>query len=1024
MDFEKMLKEEMRSYQTKFNQVEMNYFYKLEGVKEKCALKIAALENRIEEITQDFMLKLNRAEMSLNEALSKEYETYIKNEDELARAFEQEKITELPQALKKIERLFMAKKVIETKMENAIKDVNLMQSKLISIKEHNDYIRKEIVMVEEQRKQIKAAFNTFIEVSKLPDAQIEKVKKWAAKDKFAKIVEKFVAGELYPSKTLENIAIRIQGVREKVSELAMHTIDKDASQKLYKVLADLMVEDIVQNSELQIIISLPEELKRRFSLPSSNTETPKNIELPPKKNIARKPKPKPQAPAARLSVDAPPTDRSVSPTKNTRDIVESRIYSQRSSKDESKPKTTQRESRINTPAVNTAIKSPFGVSELVSNKVNFSTLADDIDKEIERRLKEVKENSESEAVKGVPAIIMPVVNAVSNEVKEIEPIPPITPSLPEVIIKTTTPSTLKEAPKVVPSINISKKPDISPISNHPSDSKLDLKSSPSHSSPRKPDLDSEHLLNDSSMESLKSEKDQDEDSFSAGRSEGIQVEINKTQDTADSNLGYFTDKRTTSRQTLHYKHSRPQLTENHSSDLYSLQNLDKSVESLGANPNLSLDNLKATVSNIITESSRTSSRFELPDHRAAVIKNSVSKVMNSEIAVGDESYKIAFVVNWFIENYFKETIDNFSQTDRFYELNDEPRIHNYMSAIRGILMKNMKERSDSRCFNKRMKSKESPRAHQISLSGAKIDQYFRAKDQFEGDYKFHSKSESADGMRNWLQTAALRTAVAYEEYKAEFKIEARRLGIKKIEVKDAAKIWQIVIRRRLREGEGDDISVYLRGFQGTDKFDSEIDEIIDLLASHKKNDLIQKIQRLPGRIHTMQEEQQQIHKQRKPLVLSRWRDLILKVSANYARKIGRHQNLNCNLLEVWYEMARNIRYVADRIAKLSDIGFPHLLHKYEKKSSDTHKGWNVSNSPNVLQRNKNVKQYANRRRLKISLSVTPSPEELRLKSKSGIQTSAEHKLRSSTKSEERRVSKKIPDFLISSRLPEIQKEKS
>jgi hypothetical protein len=1024
MDFEKMLKEEMRTYQTKFNQVEMNYFYKLEAVKEKCALKIAALENRVEEITQEFMLKLNRAEMGLNDALSKEYETYVKNEDELARAFEQEKITELPQAMKKIERLFMAKKVIETKMENAIKDANLMQSKLAAIKEQNDYVRKEIVMVEEQRKQIKSAFNSFIEVSKLPDAHIEQVKKWAAKDKFSKIVEKFAAGELFTAKTLENIAIRIQGVREKVSELAMHTIDKDASQKLYKVLADLMVEDIVQNSELQIIISLPEELKRRFSLTPSNTETPKNIEQPPKKNAARKPKPKPQAPPAKLSVDAPTTDRSPSPTKNTREILESRMYSQRSSKDESKSRTSQRESRLNTPAANVANKSPFGVSELISNKMNFTILADDIDKEIERRMKEVREHGENEAVKEVPAKIMPVVNPVSNEVKEIEPIPQFIPSVPEVIIKTTSPPRLRETPKGVPPINISKKPELSPSSKHPSESKLDLKSSPLHSSPQKQEIDSEQLLNDTSMESLISGKYKDEDSFSVGRSEAIQVEINKIQDTADSNLGFLSDKRTTSRQTLHYKPSRVQLTENHSADLYSFKNYDKSLESLGANQVLSLDNLKATVSNIITESSRTSSRFELPDQRAAVIKNSVSKVMNSEIAVGDESYKIAFVVNWFIENYFKETIDSFSQTDRFYELNDEPRIHNYMSAIRGILMKNMKERSNSRCFNKRIKSKESPRDHQTSLSGAKIDQYFRAKNQFEGDYKFHTKSESSDGMRNWLQTAALRTAVAYEEYKAEFKIEARRLGIKKIELKDVGKIWQIVIRRRLREGEGDDISVYLRGFQGTDKFDSEIDEIIDLLSNHKKNEMIQKIQRLPGRIHTMQEEQQQIHKQRKPLVLSRWRDLILKVSASYARKMGREQDLDSNLLEVWYEMARNIRYVADRIAKLSDKGFPHLLHKYEKKSSDSYKGWNVSNSPNVLQRNKNVKQYTNQRRLKTSLSVTPSPEELRHKSKSGVRTSTDHKVRSSTKSEERRVSKKIPDFLISSRFPEIQREKS
>lgn len=1038
MDFEKMLKEEMKAYQTKYNQVEMNYFYRLEGVKEKCALKITVLESRVEELFQDFTLNLNRAEMALNEAQTKEYETYIKNEEELAKAFEQEKINDLPQAMKKIERLYMAKKVMETKIENGMKDINLLQNKLIALREQNEYMRTELNQTEAQNKLLKSCLNYFLDLSKLPDMQIEKVKKWFEKEKYAKIVEKFASGDLFSAKTLENITLRVQVVREKVSELAMHTVDKDASTKLYQVLNDLNVEDIVQNSEMQIILLLPEEIKKRFSAPSSAAVTPRNSEPSPKKSVVRKPKSKAPAVTApsRLAVEAPSTDRSgrssrrsVNPPKDTH--LDSRPFQQKRSVDEPRRKKLPPEIKLTTPSTNILPKSPSGLSELLAPKGNLKNLVDDIDIEIENRLKEIREAQDHGATKEIFIQQLPTVTSPKELLKQsmsvITNIPDIPAYTPDVQFKPTKKNTPKQAKsKTASAISISKTHENTQLNFNP---ETELKPEPQPITTLQSissDTESDRLTQVQDLYNLHSEKDQDEMEVSfIGKSEGIQVELhNEYQHSSSSRLDSLAEKRTLSRQTLNYKLSGSQISDKSYSDIYQIKTFEKTYESSRGNMQVSLRNLKDAMSYIISQSSRPSSKHESTEKRAVTVNHSISKVMNSEIAVGEASYKFSFVVNWFIENYFKEYADTESQTDKSYELNNEPRIHNYMNAIRGILLKNMKDKSDSSAV-KTNKTKESSRNNVSSLSGAKIDHYFNPKDQiFEGDYKFHSKSESADGMTTWLQNAALRTAVAYEEYKAEFMIEARRLGLKKIEVKDAAKIWELVIRRRLREGEGDDISVYLRGFQGTHRFDTEVEEIVQLLQHYKKNELIQKIQKLPGKIQTTREEQQEIQKQRKPLVISRWRDLMIRIFSNHARKIGRLMSLNSNLLDVWFDMAKNVRYVADRISKINERGFPHVMHHFVKRTSGSYQGWSVSNSPNILQKNKNVKKYYKRRSTHVSLSVTPTPEEITSRSKSGVRTSTAHQLRASVNSEERRSYKKAPDFMISARLPEIQKEKS
>ena len=66
-----------------------------------------------------------------------------------------------------------------------------------------------------------------------------------------------------------------------------------------------------------------------------------------------------------------------------------------------------------------------------------------------------------------------------------------------------------------------------------------------------------------------------------------------------------------------------------------------------------------------------------------------------------------------------------------------------------------------------------------------------------------------------------RVIEASEEYQKEFSLHTQAKGLKKMNFQDIQQIWEEVINRRILEGEKDKISVHLRGYLGTDKFDSE-----------------------------------------------------------------------------------------------------------------------------------------------------------------------------------------------------------
>ena len=78
---------------------------------------------------------------------------------------------------------------------------------------------------------------------------------------------------------------------------------------------------------------------------------------------------------------------------------------------------------------------------------------------------------------------------------------------------------------------------------------------------------------------------------------------------------------------------------------------------------------------------------------------------------------------------------------------------------------------------------------------------------------------------------------ATEEYKKEFKLQSQLKGLKKVDFEDIQNLWEHVINRRIIEGEKDRISIYLRGYLGTDRYEGEKKKIIDMIEFNKIDEI-------------------------------------------------------------------------------------------------------------------------------------------------------------------------------------------
>jgi hypothetical protein len=138
--------------------------------------------------------------------------------------------------------------------------------------------------------------------------------------------------------------------------------------------------------------------------------------------------------------------------------------------------------------------------------------------------------------------------------------------------------------------------------------------------------------------------------------------------------------------------------------------------------------------------------------------------------------------------------------------------------------------------------------------------------------------------------------LANEHYKKEFSLHAQLKGLKKMNFEDIQKVWEEVINRRILEGENDKISIYLRGYLGTDKYESEKEKVISYMQS--QTGYIKKLS--PLRVN-------------KEKVLANWKKIMTRLYEKLAFTFKSRLSPKDSPREVLFKIAKTLKFIKHRL---------------------------------------------------------------------------------------------------------------
>ena len=145
--------------------------------------------------------------------------------------------------------------------------------------------------------------------------------------------------------------------------------------------------------------------------------------------------------------------------------------------------------------------------------------------------------------------------------------------------------------------------------------------------------------------------------------------------------------------------------------------------------------------------------------------------------------------------------------------------------------------------------------------------------------------------------------LATDEYKKEFDLQVQIKGLKKANFDDVQKLWEEVINRRILEGETDKISVYLRGYLGTDKFESEKERVISLIDTSKQND--------HGKLSIPEP------RDAPRTAMERWKVIMYRLFARQALKFSSLIEPEDSPTDILFKAARYLKFLKKRLEKVS-----------------------------------------------------------------------------------------------------------
>ena len=299
----------------------------------------------------------------------------------------------------------------------------------------------------------------------------------------------------------------------------------------------------------------------------------------------------------------------------------------------------------------------------------------------------------------------------------------------------------------------------------------------------------------------------------------------------------------------------------------------------------------------LTEKEPSLLDFSTPNN--SIIRGLMNKVktLNSEKTMKKKSKLIEQNV---IENLIVKKIEKPSQTDfKLFKTEIKEELANNDEQ----LMIKIKEDNEKDGNSKINSNKTLPILKSFFENNfSKLDQTFNDNRLLERNKKLIEDNIIKREVKEEKEKSIIN---ATEAYKAEFKLQTQLKGLKKIPFADIQGLWEEVINRRILEGENDKISIYLRGYLGTDKFESEKARIIAMMGTAE----VENLENTPQDV----DEICPINKN-----IQHWKEIVEKYLSKQFIYYKPLINPNESPKDILYKIAKNLKFVKHRLEKMTD----------------------------------------------------------------------------------------------------------
>jgi hypothetical protein len=180
------------------------------------------------------------------------------------------------------------------------------------------------------------------------------------------------------------------------------------------------------------------------------------------------------------------------------------------------------------------------------------------------------------------------------------------------------------------------------------------------------------------------------------------------------------------------------------------------------------------------------------------------------------------------------------------------------------------------------------------------------------------KATSPEKEMIYTRNSSIYTAT--EQYKKEFLMQSQIKGIKKLGFLEIQSLWEEVINRRILEGENDRISIYLRGYLGTDKYESEKSRILSMIDASNKDDIMFETLSLSVRKKTSR------------ILVENWKKIMVKLFIKQSMNFKTMLKPSDSPSDILFKAARMIKYVKHRINKIKSKTEPNKISKKSETS--------------------------------------------------------------------------------------------